>query len=83
MLADAPAALPVMLLMVCFCILLLPAALQALEHRSDNKLYRLQTPQSPITRTQRWVHSAAGVGWAMRPLHWVGCNAGGRWGQGG
>lgn len=29
-------------------------AAQALEHRTDNKLYRLQTPQTPITRTNRY-----------------------------
>ena len=29
-------------------------AAQALEHRTDNKLYRLQTPQTPITRTARY-----------------------------
>lgn len=29
-------------------------AAQALEHRTDNKLYRLQTPQTPITRTGRY-----------------------------
>lgn len=29
-------------------------ASQALEHRTDNKLYRLQTPQTPITRTARY-----------------------------
>lgn len=27
---------------------------QVLEHRTDNKLYRLQTPQTPITRTDRY-----------------------------
>jgi DNA-directed RNA polymerase I subunit RPA2 len=29
-------------------------AAQALPHRTDNKLYRLQTPQTPIVRTQRY-----------------------------
>ena len=29
-------------------------AAQALEHRTDNKMYRLQTPQTPITRTERY-----------------------------
>ena len=29
-------------------------AAQALPHRRDNKLYRLQTPQTPIVRTQRY-----------------------------
>lgn len=28
--------------------------LQALEHRTDNKLYRIQTPQTPIARTRRY-----------------------------
>jgi DNA-directed RNA polymerase beta subunit len=26
---------------------------QALQHRTDNKLYKLQTPQTPLVRTQR------------------------------
>ncbi len=29
-------------------------AAQALAHRSDNKLYRLQTPQTPLARTRRY-----------------------------
>ena len=29
-------------------------AAQTLQHRTDNKLYRLQTPQTPITRTSRY-----------------------------
>lgn len=33
-------------------------AAQALEHRTDNKLYRLQTPQTPITRTNRYMEYA-------------------------
>lgn len=28
--------------------------LQALQHRADGKLYRIQTPQTPIARTQRY-----------------------------
>lgn len=28
--------------------------LQAYEHRTDNKLYRIQTPQTPVARTQRY-----------------------------
>lgn len=32
-----------------------PAALlQSVRHRTDAKLYRLQTPQTPIARTQRY-----------------------------
>lgn len=27
---------------------------QALQHRADGKLYRIQTPQTPIARTQRY-----------------------------
>jgi DNA-directed RNA polymerase beta subunit len=27
---------------------------QALQHRTDTKLYRIQTPQTPIARTERW-----------------------------
>lgn len=27
---------------------------QALQHRTDGKLYRIQTPQTPIARTQRY-----------------------------
>ena len=29
-------------------------AAQSLTHRTDNKLYRLQTPQTPVTRTARY-----------------------------
>ncbi|PSC76790.1 DNA-directed RNA polymerase I subunit 2 isoform X1 [Micractinium conductrix] len=29
---------------------------QALAHRSDNKMYRIQTPQTPIARTKRYEH---------------------------
>lgn len=29
-------------------------AAQALPHRTDNKLYRLQTPQAPVTRTRQY-----------------------------
>lgn len=29
---------------------------QALTHRTDNKMYRIQTPQTPIARTKRWVN---------------------------
>lgn len=29
-------------------------ALQALQHRADGKLYRIQTPQTPIARTKRY-----------------------------
>ena len=29
-------------------------ATQVVEHRTDNKMYRLQTPQTPITRTERY-----------------------------
>ena len=28
--------------------------MQALQHRADGKLYRIQTPQTPIARTQRY-----------------------------
>jgi len=28
--------------------------LQALQHRADGKLYRIQTPQTPIARTKRY-----------------------------
>ena len=28
--------------------------MQSLPHRTDTKLYRLQTPQTPIARTQRY-----------------------------
>lgn len=27
---------------------------QALQHRSDTKMYRLQSPQTPLVRTQRY-----------------------------
>jgi DNA-directed RNA polymerase I subunit RPA2 len=27
---------------------------QALTHRTDNKMYRIQTPQTPIARTKRY-----------------------------
>ena len=30
--------------------------LHALEHRADNKLYKLQTPQSPIVRPVMYDH---------------------------
>jgi DNA-directed RNA polymerase I subunit RPA2 len=30
---------------------------QALTHRTDNKMYRIQTPQTPIARTRRWLHA--------------------------
>lgn len=33
-------------------------AAQALEHRTDNKMYRLQTPQTPVTRTARYAEYA-------------------------
>lgn len=32
----------------------LEVALQALQHRADGKLYRIQTPQTPIARTKRY-----------------------------
>lgn len=28
--------------------------MQALQHRADGKLYRIQTPQTPIARTKRY-----------------------------
>lgn len=27
---------------------------QALQHRSDTKMYRIQSPQTPLVRTQRY-----------------------------
>ncbi len=38
---------------------------QALQARTDNKLYRLQTPQTPVTRTKRCV--------CVCVCGWVGC----------
>ncbi len=31
-----------------------PGARQALQHRSDTKMYRLQSPQTPLVRTARY-----------------------------
>lgn len=32
----------------------MPVLMQALQHRADGKLYRIQTPQTPIARTKRY-----------------------------
>lgn len=46
--------------MIILCCVIFPALSactamwQAYQHRTDGKLYRLQTPQTPIARTRRY-----------------------------
>lgn len=42
--------------------------MQSIAHRPDNKIYRIQTPQTPITRTKRYACRRTGRGAGRRAL---------------